>query len=125
MTAGVRIDKWLFAVRIYKTRTLATDECNKGRITIEGMNVKPSREVRVGAIVEIRKAPITYKFRVLQLADKRMAAKLVPEFAEDITPKEQFEALEMQRLVQWSGREKGTGRPTKKDRRDMGDFLDW
>ena len=61
MTAGVRIDKWLFAVRIFKTRTIATDECNKGRITIEGMNVKPSREVRIGDVIEIRKPPITYK----------------------------------------------------------------
>jgi len=125
MTAGVRIDKWLFAVRIFKTRTIATDECNKGRITIEGMNVKPSREVRIGDVIEIRKPPITYKFKVLQLAEKRMGAKLVPEFAEDLTPKEQFEIIEMQRMVQWSGREKGTGRPTKKDRRDMEDFLDW
>lgn len=125
MMAGVRIDKWLFAVRIFKTRTIATDECNKGRITIDGMNVKPSREVRVGDIIEIRKPPITYKFKVLQLAEKRMGAKLVPEFVEDLTPKEQFEVIEMQRMVQWSGREKGTGRPTKKDRRDMEDFLDW
>ncbi|HNZ71845.1 MAG TPA: RNA-binding S4 domain-containing protein [Prolixibacteraceae bacterium] len=125
MTAGVRIDKWLFAVRIFKTRTIATDECNKGRITIEGMNVKPSREVRIGDVIEIRKPPITYKFKVLQLAEKRMGAKLVPEFAEDLTTKEQFEIIEMQRMVQWSGREKGTGRPTKKDRRDMEDFLDW
>jgi ribosome-associated heat shock protein Hsp15 len=122
--AGVRIDKWLFAVRIFKTRTLATDECNKGRIVIGGINVKPSREVKIGDIIEIRKPPVTYKFKVLQLAEKRMAAKLVPEFAEDQTPKEQFEVLELQRLTQWSGREKGTGRPTKKDRRDMEDFLD-
>ncbi len=125
MMAGVRIDKWLFAVRIFKTRTIATDECNKGRITIGGINVKPSREVRVGDIIEIRKPPITYKFKVLQLAEKRMGAKLVPEFVEDLTSKEQFEVIEMQRMVQWSGREKGTGRPTKKDRRDMEDFLDW
>jgi len=123
MSGGIRIDKWLFAVRIFKTRSLATDECNKGRITIGGMNVKPSRDVRVGDVIEIRKPPVTYRFKVLQLAEKRMAAKLVPEFAEDQTPQEQFEALEMQRLVQWSGREKGTGRPTKKDRRDMDGFL--
>jgi len=123
MSGGIRIDKWLFAVRIFKTRSLATDECNKGRITIGGMNVKPSRDVRVGDVIEIRKPPVTYRYKVLQLAEKRMAAKLVPEFAEDQTPQEQFEALEMQRLVQWSGREKGTGRPTKKDRRDMDGFL--
>ena len=125
METGVRVDKWLCAVRIYKTRTIATEECNKGRISIGGINVKPSRDIKVGDIIEIRKPPITYKFRVLQLAEKRMGAKLVPEFLEDLTPKEQFEILEMQRLVQWSGREKGTGRPTKKDRRDMDDFMDW
>jgi ribosome-associated heat shock protein Hsp15 len=125
MESGVRIDKWLCAVRIYKTRTIATDECTKGRISIGGISVKPSRNLHVGDLIEIRKPPITYKFRVLQLAEKRMGAKLVPEFVEDLTPKEQFEILEMQRLVQWSGREKGAGRPTKKDRRDMDDFMDW
>jgi ribosome-associated heat shock protein Hsp15 len=125
METGVRIDKWLCAVRIYKTRTIATEECRKGRISIGGVTVKPSRDVRVGDILELKKAPITYKFKVLQLAEKRMAAKLVPEFVEDLTPKEQFEMLEMQKLMQWNGRDKGTGRPTKKDRRDIDDFMDW
>ena len=124
MESGVRIDKWLCAVRIYKTRTIATEECSKGRVSIGGINVKPSREVRVEDIIEIRKPPVTYKFKVLQLAEKRMGAKLVPEFIENLTTKEQLEILEMQHLIQWSGREKGTGRPTKKDRRDMEDFMD-
>jgi ribosome-associated heat shock protein Hsp15 len=125
MENGVRIDKWLCAVRIYKTRTIATEECRKGRISIGGVTVKPSRDVRVGDILELKKAPITYKFKVLQLAEKRMAAKLVPEFVEDLTPKEQFDMVEMQKLMQWNGRDKGTGRPTKKDRRDIDDFMDW
>lgn len=125
MDSGVRIDKWMFAVRIFKTRTLATDECNKGRVTINGQNAKPSRDVRVGDILEIRKPPVTYKFKVLQLAEKRMSAKLVPEFVEDQTPKEQFDILEMQKYVQWNERDKGAGRPTKKDRRDLDDFMDW
>jgi ribosome-associated heat shock protein Hsp15 len=125
MENGVRIDKWLCAVRIYKTRTIATEECSKGRVSIGGINVKPSRDVKVGDVIEIRKPPITYKFRVLQLAEKRMGAKLVPGFVEDITPKEQFEILEMQKLTQWNGRDKGMGRPTKKDRRDIDDFMDW
>ena len=120
----VRIDKWLFAVRIYKTRTVATDECNKGRVTIGGMNVKPSREVHVGDVLEVRKPPVTYRYKVLQLASNRMGARLVPEYLEDITPKEELEALEMQKYVQWNGREKGTGRPTKKERRELDDFLD-
>jgi len=125
MESGVRIDKWLCAVRIYKTRTIATEECRKGRISIAGVTVKPSRDVRVGDILELKKAPITYKFKVLQLAEKRMGAKLVPEFVEDLTPKEQFEMLEMQKLMQLNGRDKGAGRPTKKDRRDIDDFMDW
>ncbi|HNW50763.1 MAG TPA: RNA-binding S4 domain-containing protein [Prolixibacteraceae bacterium] len=124
MESGVRIDKWLCAVRIFKTRSLATEECSKGRVTINGENVKPSRDVRIGDIVEVKKAPVTYRFKVLQLAEKRMGAKLVPEYLEDQTPQEQFDALQMQWMVQWSGREKGSGRPTKKDRRDMEDFLD-
>jgi ribosome-associated heat shock protein Hsp15 len=125
MESGVRIDKWLCAVRIYKTRTIATEECSKGRVSIGGVNVKPSRDVRVGDLIEIRKPPITFKFKVLQLVEKRMGAKLVPEFVEDCTPKEQFEMLEMQRMAQGTGRDRGTGRPTKKDRRDMDDFMDW
>jgi ribosome-associated heat shock protein Hsp15 len=125
MESGVRVDKWLCAVRIYKTRTIATEECSKGRVSIGGINVKPSRDIKVGDIIEIRKPPITYKFKVLQLAEKRMGAKLVPEYLDDLTPKEQFEILEMQRMAQWSGRDKGAGRPTKKDRRDMDDFMDW
>lgn len=125
MENGVRIDKWLCAVRIYKTRTIATEECSKGRVSIGGINVKPSRDVKVGDVIEIRKPPVTYKFKVLQLAEKRMGAKLVPGFVENLTPKEQFEMLEMQKLVQWNGRDKGMGRPTKKDRRDIDDFMDW
>ena len=125
MENGIRIDKWLCAVRIYKTRTIATEECSKGRVSIGGINVKPSRDVRIGDIIEIRKPPITFKFKVLQLAEKRMGAKLVPGYVEDITPKEQFEILEMQKLTQWNGRDKGAGRPTKKDRRDIDDFMDW
>ncbi len=124
MSPTVRIDKWLCAVRIYKTRTIATEECKKGRISIGGIEVKPSRELRVGDILEIKKPPITYTLKVLQLSDKRMSAKLVPEFVEDLTSKEQFKILEMQKLTQWNGREKGAGRPTKKERRDLDDFMD-
>lgn len=125
MDPVVRIDKWLWAVRIFKTRTIATDECRKGRISISGIEVKPSRDIRVGDILEIKKPPITYSFKVLQLADKRMAAKLVPGFVEDLTSQEQFKILEMQKYMQWNERDKGTGRPTKKDRRDLDGFLDW
>jgi ribosome-associated heat shock protein Hsp15 len=122
--SGVRIDKWLFAVRIFKTRSTATEECAKGRIKVNGIEVKPSRDIKPGDIIEVRKNPVTYRYKVLQLAEKRMGAKLVPEYLEDQTPPEALEALEMQKLTQWSNRDRGTGRPTKKDRRDMDGFFD-
>ena len=121
----VRIDKWLWAVRIFKTRSLAAEECKKGRVMINNVTVKPSREVKVGEIIFVRKAPITFQYKVLQLADKRMGAKLVPEFMENVTPESEFEVIEMQKYMQWSNRDKGTGRPTKKDRRDLDDFQGW
>jgi ribosome-associated heat shock protein Hsp15 len=125
MEKGVRIDKWLFAVRIFKTRSIATEECAKGRIKVNGMEVKPSRDVKIGDIVEVRKNPVTYRYKVLQLAEKRMGAKLVPEHLEDQTPKEALELLETQKQMQWSNREKGSGRPTKKERRDIDGFFNW
>jgi len=125
MPEGVRIDKWLWAVRIYKTRSQATEACKKGHVSIGDFPVKASREVHEGEIVKVRKAPITRSFKVLALTGKRMGAKLVPEFLEDVTPPEELEILEMQKHMRWSTREKGTGRPTKKDRRDLDDFFDW
>lgn len=125
MSQTIRIDKWLWAVRIYKTRSIAIEECKKGRITIEGIEVKPSRDLKIGDVLEIKKPPITYVFKVIQLTDKRMGAKMVPEYLEDLTPKEQFKALEMQKMMQWSERDRGTGRPTKKERRDIDSFMDW
>ncbi len=121
----VRIDKWLWAVRVFKTRSLAANECKKGRVSINEVEVKPSREIKVGDIIFVKKSPITYQFKVLQLVEKRMGAKLVPEFMEDITPASEFEVIEMQKYMQWSNREKGAGRPTKKDRRDLDDFQGW
>ena len=121
----VRIDKWLWAVRIFKTRSLAAEECKKGRVMINNVTVKPSREVKVGEVIFVRKAPITFQYKVLQLADKRMGAKLVPDFMENVTPESEFEVIEMQKYMQWSNRDKGTGRPTKKDRRDLDEFQGW
>ncbi len=125
MAGGIRIDKWLFAVRIFKTRSIATEECSKGRIKVNGMEAKPSRDIKIGDIIEVRKNPVIYKYKVLQLAEKRMGAKLVPEYLEDQTPKEALEILEIQKQMQWSNRDRGAGRPTKKDRRDMDDFFEW
>ncbi len=124
MSVGVRIDKWLWAVRIFKTRSQASEACRKGHISIENLPVKPSRDVHVGEVVKVRKPPISRSFKVLALAENRMGAKLVRDFLEDVTPQEELELLEMQKHMRWSVRDKGTGRPTKKDRRDLDDFFD-
>ena len=120
----VRIDKWLWAVRIFKTRTVAADACKKGRILIDNVPVKPSRNIRVGDVVQVRKPPITFSFNVLALADKRMGAKLVPDFMENVTPPEQYEMLELNKISGFVDRQRGTGRPTKKERRDLEQFTD-
>ncbi|MCD8301888.1 MAG: RNA-binding S4 domain-containing protein [Prevotellaceae bacterium] len=117
-----RIDKWLWAARIFKTRTSAADACKMGRVTIKGVQVKPSRNIKVGEIVDIRKPPVTYSFRVLQAIEKRVGAKLVPEVLENVTSPDQYELLEMSRISGFVGRARGTGRPTKKERRSLDEF---
>ena len=124
MEESVRIDKWLWAVRVFKTRTIASEACKKGRVLIGNTNVKPSRMIRIGEIVQVKKAPVTYSFKVLDLAQKRMGAKLVPEFMENVTPPEEYEVLELNRLSGFIDRQRGTGRPTKKERRDLEQFTD-
>ena len=120
----VRIDKWLWAVRIFKTRTIAAEAIKKGRVIIGGVAVKPSRMIRVGDVVQVRKPPVTFSFKVLALSDKRMGAKLVPQFMENITPPDQYELLELNKISGFVDRQRGTGRPTKKDRRDLEQFTD-
>ena len=117
-----RIDKWLWAARIFKTRSLAADACKSGRITLNGAQVKPSRTVKEGDEVGVKKSPVTYTFRVKQAIEKRVGAKLLPDILGDITTPEQYEILEMQRISGFVGRAKGTGRPNKKDRRALDDF---
>ena len=117
-----RIDKWLWAARIFKTRSLAADACKSGRITLNGVQVKPSRTVKEGDEVGVKKSPVTYTFRVKQAIEKRVGAILLPDILEAITTPEQYEILEMQRISGFVGRAKGTGRPTKKDRRALDDF---
>lgn len=124
MAEGVRIDKWLFAVRLYKTRSLASEECRKGKVTIGGMNVKPSRELKIGETIQLRRPPITRSYKILALTENRMAAKLVPEFTIETTPASELEILEIQKNMSVYNRERGTGRPTKKERRDLDDFFD-
>lgn len=120
----VRVDKWLWAVRVFKTRSIATEACKKGRVSIGGVTIKPSRTIRVGEVITVRKPPIEYSFRVLQLLVSRVGAKRVAEFMENITPQAQYELLELQRVSGFVDRAKGLGRPTKKDRRDLDQFAE-
>lgn len=118
----VRIDKWLWAVRIFKTRTIAVEACKKGRVMIDDVTIKPSRNVRTGDVIQVRKPPVTYSFKVLALADKRMGAKMVPQFMENVTSSDQYELLELNKISGFVDRQRGTGRPTKKERRDLDQF---
>lgn len=120
----MRVDKFLWSVRFYKTRTISAEEIKKNRVSIGGQVVKSSREVKIGDIIEIRKNQINYKIKVLQIPKSRIGAKLVALHIVDMTDKEQYELLKMRMLSQDYYRQKGEGRPTKKDRRDMDDFMD-
>lgn len=122
--AEARLDKWLWAARIYKTRSLASYACKNGRISINGAQAKPSRAVKPGDEVSVKKSPVTYKFLVKQAIEKRIGARLLPEVLENITPPEQYEILEMNRISGFIDRARGTGRPTKKDRRALDEFTD-
>jgi ribosome-associated heat shock protein Hsp15 len=112
-----RIDKWLWAIRIYKTRTLATDACKAGKIKINGQAVKPSRELKLMDVITISQGPLTKTFRVKALLHNRVSAKLVPENAEDLTPSEEYEKLKLMQEMNGEQRDRGIGRPTKKQRR--------
>lgn len=122
--AEVRIDKWTWAVRIFKTRTIATDACKKGRVMVGGKPVKPSRPVKVGEIIEVRKPPVTYSFRVLALTQNRLGAKLVPDYMENVTPKSQLDLLDVVKISGFIDRRKGLGRPTKREGRELAAFTD-
>lgn len=117
------MDKYLFAMRIYKTRSIAADACKKGRVKMNGAELKPSRSFHIGDIFTVRKGPITYTYKVLQLSANRLGAKLVADYMQDLTAPDQLELLELARLAAQSGRDRGTGRPTKKDRRDIITFV--
>ena len=123
MAEEARIDKWLWAARIFKTRSIAADACKNGRVTISGVNVKPSHMVKAGETVAVRKPPVTYSFRILKTIEQRVGAKLLPEIYENVTTPDQYELLEMNRISGFVDRARGTGRPTKKDRRALDDFL--
>ena len=123
MAEEARIDKWLWAARIFKTRSIAAGACKNGRVTVGGTNVKPSRMVKVGETVSVRKPPITYSFKILQAIEQRVGAKLIPQVYENVTTPDQYELLEMTRISGFVDRARGTGRPTKKERRSLDAFI--
>ena len=123
MAEQAKIDKWLWAARIFKTRSLAAEACKNGRVTIGNVNVKPSHMVKVGETVSVRKPPITYSFKILQTIEQRVGAKLIPEIYENVTTPDQYELLEMNRISGFVDRARGTGRPTKKERRALDAFI--
>jgi len=119
-----RLDKWLWAARIFKTRTIAADACKNGRVTVDGQTLKPARTVKVGEVVSVKKPPITYSFKILNAIETRVGAKLISEVYENVTDPKQYELLEMSRISGFIDRARGTGRPTKKDRRALDAFVD-
>ncbi|MDR0745912.1 MAG: RNA-binding S4 domain-containing protein [Mediterranea sp.] len=118
-----RIDKWLWAVRVFKTRTIAVEACKKGRVMINGSRVKASHMIKSGDVIQVKKPPVTYSFKVLQAIEKRIGAKWISEMMENVTAPDQYELLEMSKIGGFIDRARGMGRPTKKDRRDMDDFV--
>ena len=114
----IRVDKWLWAVRIFKTRNQATEACKKGKILIREQPVKPSRVLRINDIIQVKRPPIVYSFKVTGLLSKRLSAKLVKDYIEDITPEQELEKLKVRETF-FISRDKGSGRPTKKERRTM------
>lgn len=117
MNQSVRIDKWLWSVRIYKTRTQAAEACRAGKVKMDGMAVKASRDVKTGDVIEISVPPIKKTIEVIEPIKNRVGAKLVPQFANDLTPQEEYDKLKLINEMNFEHRDRGTGRPTKKQRR--------
>lgn len=124
VSESARIDKWLWAVRIFKTRSVAADAIKNSRVTIAGSNVNPSHLIKAGDVVSVKKPPITYSFKVLACIEQRVGAKLVPQVYENVTDPKQYELLEMSRISGFVDRARGTGRPTKKERRAIDAFVE-
>lgn len=123
MKEEVRIDKWLWAVRIFKTRSIAAEACKKGKVMMAGKPVKPSRNIKINDVVQIKRPPIVYSFKVLALTENRLGAKLVHDFMENVTTPDQLHLLELDKVAGFGKRDRGTGRPTKKERRDIDEFI--
>ena len=123
MPKSVRIDKYLWAVRVYKTRTLATEACRKGKVSMGDMPAKPSRTVTTGDVIQVKKMPVVYSYRVKDPIEKRVGAKIVEDYVENVTPQEELHKLEMKDDF-FVKRDRGAGRPTKKERRLLDDIQD-
>ena len=121
---SVRIDKYLWAIRVFKTRSEATDACNGNKVKLAGVNAKPSKAVKAGDVLEIRKGPALYTYRVLKVTESRMGAALVPDYAEDLTPESERAKLHAPKETIVLQRDRGAGRPTKRDRRQLEDLMD-
>jgi ribosome-associated heat shock protein Hsp15 len=121
----IRIDKWLWAVRLFKTRTSASDACRGGKVKMDGQNVKPSRDIRVGDEIEVQLGIVRKKVAVKAILKNRVGAKLVENYMVDLTPVEEYEKLDMLKQLNYEKRERGTGRPTKKNRRDITKLKDF
>ena len=119
-----RIDKWLWAARIFKTRSIAAEACKKGRVKIGESIVKAAHTIKPGDVINVRKAPVTYSFKVLQAIENRVGAKLVPTVMENVTAPDQLKLLEMSKISGFVDRARGTGRPTKKERRELDEFTE-
>lgn len=124
MAEETRIDKYLWAIRVFKTRSDATDACKGGKVRINGADIKPSKNVRAGDVISVRKGAVTYTYRVIAVIDKRQGAKLVPQYAENITPEEELAKLKAPVETFFLKRDRGSERPTKKERRQMDSLWD-
>lgn len=119
---NIRVDKWLWATRVFKTRSLAANACKNSQISVNGIIVKPSRTLQIGDIITVKKAPIMHTYKVLGFLSQRQSAKVAAEYIEDQTPLSEIEQLKISRLQKSAFREPGLGRPTKKERRSLEDF---
>ena len=124
MADGVRIDKYIWAIRCFKTRSEATDACNGNKVKLNGAPVKPSKEVKIGDTIDVRKGLALYTYKVLQLSQNRMGAAMVPEYAQNLTPQSELDKLHAPRETFFVKRDRGSGRPTKKERREMNALWD-
>lgn len=122
LSPQARLDKWLWAARIFKTRTVAANACKNSRVTKGNVNMKPSSIVKIGDVISVKKPPVVYSFKIINCIEQRVGAKLVSQVYENVTDAKQYELLEMARISGFIDRARGTGRPTKKDRRALDQF---